>query len=196
MTRLIVAASIAASLVLLSGCVSNDPLAVDANNENFTSADGTVTEVAPANRGEALSFESSDTTDGSTVSAEDYRGSVLVVNFWYASCPPCRAEAPDLAELATVYADQGVRFLGVNVYDNASGAQSFEKTFDIPYPSALDADTGELRLAFAGDLPPSGIPTTFIVDRDGRVAARLLGYIYDRSMFEDMLDRVVAEASP
>jgi thiol-disulfide isomerase/thioredoxin len=195
-TRLIVAASIAASLVLLSGCVSNDPLAVDANNENFTSADGTVTEVAPANRGEALSFESSDTTDGSTVSAEDYRGSVLVVNFWYASCPPCRAEAPDLAELATVYADQGVRFLGVNVYDNASGAQSFEKTFDIPYPSALDADTGELRLAFAGDLPPSGIPTTFIVDRDGRVAARLLGYIYDRSMFEDMLDRVVAEASP
>jgi thiol-disulfide isomerase/thioredoxin len=195
-TRLIVAASIAASLALLSGCVSNDPLAVDANNENFTSADGTVTEVAPANRGEALSFESSDMTDGSTVSAEDYRGSVLVVNFWYASCPPCRAEAPDLAELATVYADQGVRFLGVNVYDNASGAQSFEKTFDIPYPSALDADTGELRLAFAGDLPPSGIPTTFIVDRDGRVAARLLGYIYDRSMFEDMLDRVVAEATP
>jgi thiol-disulfide isomerase/thioredoxin len=195
-TRLIVAASIAASLVLLSGCVSNDPLAVDANNENFTSTDGTVTEVAPANRGEAVSFESSDMTDGSTVSAEDFRGSVLVVNFWYAACPPCRAEAPDLAELATVYADHGVRFLGVNVYDNASGAQSFEKTFDIPYPSALDADTGELRLAFAGDLPPSGIPTTFIVDRDGRVAARLLGYIYDRSMFEDMLDRVVAEASP
>jgi thiol-disulfide isomerase/thioredoxin len=194
--RLIVAASIAASLALLSGCVSNDPLAVDANNENFTSADGTVTEVAPANRGEALSFESSDMTDGSTVSAEDYRGSVLVVNFWYASCPPCRAEAPDLAELATVYADQGVRFLGVNVYDNASGAQSFEKTFDIPYPSALDADTGELRLAFASDLPPSGIPTTFIIDRDGRVAARLLGYIYDRSMFEDMIDRVVAEATP
>ena len=192
----ILAVGVAASLLVLGGCVSNDPLAVDANNQNFTSADGTVTEVAPANRGEALSFESSDMTDGSTVSAEDYRGSVLVVNFWYASCPPCRAEAPDLAELATVYADQGVRFLGVNVYDNASGAQSFEKTFDIPYPSALDADSGALRLAFAGDLPPSGIPTTFIIDRDGQVAARLLGYIYDRSMFEDMIDRVVAEATP
>jgi len=195
-TRLIIAASIAASLALLSGCVSNDPLAVDANNENFTSADGSVTEVAPANRGEAVSFESSDTTDGSTLRAEDFRGSVLVVNFWYAACPPCRAEAPDLAELATVYADQGVRFLGVNVFDNASGAQSFEKSFDIPYPSILDADTGELRLAFASDLPPSGIPTTFIVDRDGRVAARVLGFLSDRSMFEDMLDRVVAEASP
>jgi len=194
--RDILAASLVASLFVLGGCVSNDPLAVDANNQNFTSADGTVTEVAPANRGEALSFESSDMTDGSTVSAEDYRGSVLVVNFWYASCPPCRAEAPDLAELATVYAEQGVRFLGVNVYDNASGAQSFEKTFDIPYPSALDADSGALRLAFAGDLPPSGIPTTFIIDRDGQVAARLLGYIYDRSMFEDMIDRVVAEATP
>ena len=196
MRRGILTASLVASLLVTGGCVSNDPLAQDATNVNFTSADGTVTEVAPANRGDAVSFESSDMTDGSTVSAEDYRGSVLVVNFWYASCPPCRAEAPDLAELATVYADQGVRFLGVNVYDNASGAQSFEKTFDIPYPSALDADSGELRLAFAGDLPPSGIPTTFIVDRDGRVAARLLGYIYDRSMFEDMLDRVVAEATP
>jgi thiol-disulfide isomerase/thioredoxin len=194
--RAILAASLVASLLVLGGCASNDPLAQDATNANFTSADGTVTEVAPANRGELVSFESSDTTDGSTVSAEDFRGSVLVVNFWYAACPPCRAEAPDLAELATIYADQGVHFLGVNVYDNASGAQSFEKTFDIPYPSALDADTGTLRLAFAGDLPPSGIPTTFIVDRDGRVAARLLGYIYDRSMFEDMLDRVVAEGTP
>ncbi|MEY4898911.1 MAG: hypothetical protein RL294_722 [Actinomycetota bacterium] len=196
MRRAILAASLVASLLVLGGCASNDPLAQDATNANFTSADGTVTEVAPANRGELVSFESSDTTDGSTVSAEDFRGSVLVVNFWYAACPPCRAEAPDLAELATIYADQGVHFLGVNVYDNASGAQSFEKTFDIPYPSALDADTGTLRLAFAGDLPPSGIPTTFIVDRDGRVAARLLGYIYDRSMFEDMLDRVVAEGTP
>jgi thiol-disulfide isomerase/thioredoxin len=195
-TRLIVAASIAASLVLLSGCVSNDPLAVDANNENFTSADGSVTEVAPANRGEAVSFESSDTTDGSTLRSEDFRGSVLVVNFWYAACPPCRAEAPDLAELATTYANKGVLFLGVNVFDNASGAQSFETSFDIPYPSILDADTGELRLAFASDLPPSGIPTTFIVDRDGRVADRVLGFLSARSMFEDMLDRVVAEASP
>jgi len=194
--RVILTAGLVSSLLVLGGCASNDPLAVDANNENFTSADGTVTEVAPANRGDAVSFESSDTTDGSTVNAEDFRGSVLVVNFWFAACPPCRAEAPDLAELAAVYADQGVRFLGVNVYDNASGAQSFEKTFDIPYPSALDADSGELRLAFAGDLPPSGIPATFIVDRDGRVAARLLGYIYDRSMFEDMINRVVAEATP
>ena len=193
---MIVAASLAASLGLLGGCVSNDPLAVDANNENFTSADGSVTEVAPANRGNAVSFESSDTTDGSTLRSEDFRGSVLVVNFWYAACPPCRAEAPDLAELATGYADQGVLFLGVNVFDNASGAQSFEKSFDIPYPSILDADTGELRLAFASELPPSGIPTTFIVDRDGRVAARVLGFLADRSMFEDMLERVVAEAAP
>ncbi|CAB4622129.1 unannotated protein [freshwater metagenome] len=196
MKRMIVAASLAASLVFLGGCVSNDPLAVDANNENFTSADGSVTEVAPANRGEAVSFESSDTTDHSTLSSQDFRGSVLVVNFWYAACPPCRAEAPDLADLATAYADKGVLFLGVNVFDNTAGAQSFENSFDIPYPSILDADTGTLRLAFASDLPPSGIPTTLIVDRDGRVAARVLGFLADRSMFEDMLDSVVAEAAP
>ncbi len=196
MKRLLIAVSLAASTVLVGGCVANDPLAIDANDENFTSTDGSVTEVAPTNRGEAVSFESSDTTDGSTLRSENFLGSVLVVNFWYAACPPCRAEAPDLADLAATYADRGVRFLGVNVFDNASGAQSFEKSFDIPYPSVLDADTGELRLAFAGDLPPSGIPTTFIIDRDGRVAARVLGLLADRSMFEDMLDRVVAEAAP
>ena len=194
--RGLLAASLVASVLVLGGCAANDPLAEVANDSNFTSADGTVTEVAPANRGEAVSFESSDTSDGSTIRAEDYLGSVLVVNFWYAACPPCRLEAPDLADLATVYADKGVRFLGVNVYDNAAGANSFENAFDIPYPSVLDADTGELRLAFASDLPPSGVPTTIIVDRDGRVAARVLGYIADRSMFEDMLDTVVAEAAP
>ncbi|MEY4319910.1 MAG: hypothetical protein RL378_1014, partial [Actinomycetota bacterium] len=94
MRRAILGATLAASLLVIGGCVSNDLLAQDATNTNFTSADGTVTEVAPANRGESVSFESSDMTDGSTVSAEDYRGSVLVVNFWYAACPPCRAEAP------------------------------------------------------------------------------------------------------
>ena len=193
--RSILAAGLVVSTLLLGGCATNDPLAQVANDANFTSADGTVTEVAPANRGDAIAFDSNDTTDGSTIRAEDYRGSVVVVNFWYAACPPCRLEAPDLADLATVYADKGVRFLGVNVYDNTSGAKSFEKTFGIPYPSVLDADTGAVRLAFANDLPPSGVPTTIIVDRDGRVAARLLGYIYDRSMFEDMLDSVVAEAT-
>ena len=144
-------------------------------------------------RDDAISFELSNTTDGSTIRSSDYLGSVLIVNFWFAACPPCRFEAPDLAELAAQYADREVQFLGVNVYDDVAVANSFERDFEIPYPSILDADTGEVRLAFAGQLPPNGVPTTIIIDRQGRVASRLSGAILDRAVFEEMIESVLAE---
>jgi len=191
--RATLAASLVASLLVLGGCVSNDPLANDLNDQNYTSADGAITELAVSNREEPVSFESSETTDGSTISSEGYVGSVLVVNFWFAACPPCRYEAPDLAEISANYAADGVQFLGINVYDEREVANSFEREFAIPYPSILDVSTGELRLAFSGQLPPNGVPTTIIVDRSGRVAARLSGAILDRAVFEEMIDSVLAE---
>jgi thiol-disulfide isomerase/thioredoxin len=184
---------VAASLLVLGGCVSNDPLANDVIDQNYTSDDGAITELAASNREEPVSFESSETTDGSTISSDDYLGSVLVVNFWFAACPPCRYEAPDLAEISEKYAADGVQFLGINVYDEREVANSFEREFAIQYPSILDVSTGELRLAFSGQLPPNGVPTTIIVDRSGRVAARLSGAILDRAVFEEMIESVLAE---
>jgi thiol-disulfide isomerase/thioredoxin len=191
--RAILAVSLVASLLVLGGCVSNDPLANDVIDQNYTSADGAITELAVSNRKEPVSFESSETTDGSTISSDDYVGSVLVVNFWFAACPPCRYEAPDLAEISEKYAADGVQFLGINVYDEREVANSFEREFAIQYPSILDVSTGELRLAFSGQLPPNGVPTTIIVDRSGRVAARLSGAILDRAVFEEMIESVLAE---
>lgn len=193
MKRHITIAALVVASFALTGCVANDPLANEVVEQNYTSADGTITELAIANRDAPISFESTATTDGSTVSSEDYLGSVLVVNFWFASCPPCRYEAPDLADIAANYAAEGVQFLGVNVYDELDMAKSFETDFAIPYPSVLDVATGEIRLAFSGQLPPNGVPTTVIVDRSGRVAARLSGAIMDRAVFEDMIDSVLAE---
>ena len=193
MRRAILAVSLVASLFVLGGCVSNDPLANDVIDQNYTSADGAITELAVSNREEPVSFESSETTDGSTISSEGYVGSVLVVNFWFAACPPCRYEAPDLAEISEKYAADGVQFLGINVYDEREVANSFEREFAIQYPSILDVSTGELRLAFSGQLPPNGVPTTIIVDRSGRVAARLSGAILDRAVFEEMIESVLAE---
>lgn len=193
MRRAILAVSVAASLLVLGGCVSNDPLANDVIDQNYTSADGAITELAVSNREEPVSFESSETTNGSTISSDDYVGSVLVVNFWFAACPPCRYEAPDLAEISEKYAADGVQFLGINVYDEREVANSFEREFAIQYPSILDVSTGELRLAFSGQLPPNGVPTTIIVDRSGRVAARLSGAILDRAVFEEMIESVLAE---
>ena len=193
MRRAVLAVSLVASLLVLGGCVSNDPLANDVIDQNYTSADGAITELAVSNREEPVSFESSETTDGSTISSEGYVGSVLVVNFWFAACPPCRYEAPDLAEISEKYAADGVQFLGINVYDEREVANSFEREFAIQYPSILDVSTGELRLAFSGQLPPNGVPTTIIVDRSGRVAARLSGAILDRAVFEEMIESVLAE---
>ncbi len=193
MKRLVVALSLATSLVLLGGCASNDPLANQVTEDDYTSSDGSITELALSNRDEPILFESSNTTNDSTIRSSDYVGSVVIVNFWFAACPPCRFEAPDLAELAAQYADREVQFLGVNVYDDVAVANSFERDFDIPYPSILDADTGEVRLAFAGQLPPNGVPTTIIIDRQGRVASRLSGAILDRAVFEEMIESVLAE---
>lgn len=193
MKRLVVALSLATSLVLLGGCASNDPLANQVTEDDYTSSDGSITELALSNRDEPILFESSNTTNDSTIRSSDYVGSVVIVNFWFAACPPCRFEAPDLAELAAQYADREVQFLGVNVYDDVAVANSFERDFEIPYPSILDADTGEVRLAFAGQLPPNGVPTTIIIDRQGRVASRLSGAILDRAVFEEMIESVLAE---
>lgn len=181
-----------ASALAVSGCTSNDTLADQVGSgDNYISGDGALVEVAPANRGKPIEFEA-EANDGSTISTDDLRGDVVVVNFWYASCPPCRIEAPELAKYARSV-PEGVRFLGVNVYDGEAASQSFEEKFDIPYPSILDVNTGAVRLAFAGSLPPNAVPVTIILDREGRVAARMSGYFADIDILTSMVDKVVDE---
>lgn len=189
--------ALASLLVLVSalavgGCASNDTLAEQlGSGDNFISGDGALVEVAPENRGDPIEFAAT-ANDGSDVSAEGLRGSVVVVNFWYASCPPCRIEAPELAKYAKSAPD-GVKFLGVNVYDGEAAAKSFEDKFDVPYPSILDVSTGAVRLAFAGSLPPNAVPVTIILDREGRVAARMSGYFSDINILISMVDKVREE---
>lgn len=175
---------------MLAGCTSSEPLA-DASG-NFTSADGAVVEITAANRTSPIEFTTTATTDGSTLSAADLRGQVTVVNFWYASCPPCRAEASTLAGVANEYADRA-HFFGVNVYDQSAVANAFEDTFGIPYPSVLDVDKGAVRLAFATDYGPNAVPTTLVLDADGRVAGRISGAIVDESILTGMIDGVLEE---
>jgi thiol-disulfide isomerase/thioredoxin len=178
-----------ASTLAFGGCANNDSLAQQLGAEdNFISGDGALVEVAPDNREKPIEF-AAVANDGSTVSTGDLRGSVVVVNFWYASCPPCRIEAPELAEYARTEPG-GVRFLGVNTYDGEAAAKSFEETFDVPYPSILDVSTGAVRLAFAGSLPPNAVPVTIILDREGRVAARMSGYFSDINILISMVDKV------
>ncbi|MFJ3490075.1 TlpA family protein disulfide reductase [Leifsonia aquatica] len=192
---LVLPAAAAATALLLSGCTANDSLASQyrsGSGQNYIAGDGTVSEFAAGSRGDAVSFQG-DLADGSPVSSKDYAGDVLVVNFWYAGCPPCRVEAPDLEALYQKYKAEGVDFLGVNLYDSASTAASFEKDKGVTYPSVLDRDTGSVLLAFSKTVPPKATPTTLVIDKKGRVSARILGAIPDRSILDSLISDAVAE---
>ena len=178
----------------LTGC-SSDPLAEqyrEGSNKNYIAGDGSVTEINLENRGDVITF-SGTTETGATVSSADYLGNVLVVNFWYAGCAPCRAEAPDLEQVYTETAPSGVNFLGVNVRDQAATIDSFNVRFGITYPSIIDQD-GQAQLAFAAQVPPNAVPTTLILDSEGRVAARILGQLKDPSILSTLITDIAAES--
>ena len=121
----------------------------------------------------------------------EVRGDVVVINVWGSWCAPCREEAPILAATSAAYANQGVRFVGVNVRDNPAAAIAFEESYGITYPS-IDDSNGKALLSLADHLPGAGVPVTLLLDRDGRPAARVLGAVQE-STLTALLDTVLAE---
>jgi thiol-disulfide isomerase/thioredoxin len=115
-----------------------------------------------------------NTLAGGHLSLASYRGSVTVLNFWASWCGPCRAEAPGFAALAARSRSAGVRFLGIDIQDQAASALAFARTFRIVYPSLSDPG-GDIALAFRSTIPPAAIPTTLIINRAGRITARIIG---------------------
>ncbi|MDN4641730.1 TlpA disulfide reductase family protein [Agreia sp. PsM10] len=194
-TRVGLAGLVVAGTVLLAGC-ANDPLAdqyLSGDSKNYIAGDGTVTEIEPDSRQQPVDFAGT-TAEGTSVSQADYAGEVVVLNFWYASCAPCRVEAPELAKLSEKYDGEGASFLGVNVRDQAPQAISFEENYGIDYPSVIDTD-GALQLAFSGDVSPNAVPTTLVIDKQGRVAARILGQVSEPSILDTLIRDTIAESS-
>lgn len=163
----------------LVGCGS-DGRVEPAAEAGFVQGGGVVTVIDPDDREPAPAFAGS-TLDGATVDLADQRGDVVVMNVWGSWCAPCRAEAPALAAVAEETDDDGVVFLGVNTRDTKTAATAFEDEFGIEYPSVVDSD-GRLLLAFRDTLPPAAIPSTLVVDREGRMAARVIGPISESSL--------------
>ena len=191
------ALALAAAVIVLAGCTSSDPLAQqyrEGTGQGYISGDGAYTVIAEADRGEPVEFAGL-IENGDAVSSDDYRGDVLVVNFWYAGCPPCRLEAADLETLSQRFVADGVSFLGVNIYDQAPTALSFANEFGVTYPSILDVNDGSVRLAFAGQVAPNAVPTTLVLDQQGRVAARISGLLTEPSVLRSMITDVLAEAA-
>ncbi|MDO4918322.1 TlpA disulfide reductase family protein [Kocuria sp.] len=190
-----VVAVVAALGLALTGCSSgSDNLAQQANaggDKGYVAGDGSVSEYAPDQRKAPVSFDAA-MYDGSTVSAQSLRGKPAVLNFWYAGCAPCRAEAPDLKALHQEYGSK-VQFMGVNLRDQEATAEAFERNFSIDYPSATDLD-GAVLLALSDYVPPQAVPTTLVLDSQGRVAARVLGKA-DKSTLDALIKDTVAESA-
>jgi thiol-disulfide isomerase/thioredoxin len=161
--------TVPAVLVAVAGCAQTMGGA-----EGFVSGSGTVTVLGRSHRPSAPPV-SGRTLDGRRLALADLRGSTVVLNVWGSWCAPCRDEAPDLVRAAHRMQDEDVQFVGINVREpGIASAQAFARRYDVPYPSIYDTDGSEL-LGFRDTLPPDAIPSTLVIDEQGRVAARVLG---------------------
>lgn len=175
----------------LTACSSSS--SNEQSNSRYISGDGSVVVVPEAERVAAPEI-TGETLDGKSFNLADYKGKVVPLNIWASWCAPCRAEAPALEQLSRELGPKGVQFVGINTRDTKPAAQAFVKRFDLTYPDVWDPD-GKIQLQFRGTLPPQAIPSTLVVDRQGRVAARILGKI-DRTQMRELLTDLLAEPGP
>ena len=167
--------------LLLTSCSGGG---TSSSQESFVAGNGSVTFINLAKRVAAPALS------GMTLSGTNYRftvGQVAVVNVWASWCSPCRAEAPTLAVLSHKFSD--VAFIGILTRDNPATAEAFQRRFALPYPTLID---DSLLIGFKGSLPANAIPSTVVIDKKGKVAARISGEITVASL-TDLLERVGAE---
>jgi thiol-disulfide isomerase/thioredoxin len=188
MTRLrpLAGAVIVAVALSASGCGGGVD---DTGDQGYVSGEGVITLVPEADRKKPGEV-SGETLEGEELSLASYEGTVVVVNVWGAWCPPCRAEADDLAAAARELAPDGVQFVGINTRDaSQDNALSFQRSYEVPYPSIYDPG-GRNLLAFRGTLTPNAIPSTVIIDAEGRVAASILGEVTSKTTLVDLVEEV------
>jgi thiol-disulfide isomerase/thioredoxin len=191
--RVVAGAALAAAVVLGAAACDGGGTAQDSavgNGSSFVQGSYGTTVFAAGSRPQAPQVTAKTLTGaGFRLSAD--RGSVVVMNFWGSWCPPCRAEAPTLGQLARHFAADGVRFVGVDIRDNPASAEAFDQTFRISYPSLNDPND-LIALDFNGSVPPAGTPATLVIDRTGHIAARIIGPVSYNSA-EALLTQVSAE---
>jgi DsbE subfamily thiol:disulfide oxidoreductase len=128
-----------------------------------------------------------ETVDGDDLDAAAYAdGSVLVINVWANWCDPCRLEQPMLVELADLYEDDGVRFLGINYQDDRDAARAWVREYGVPYPSLFDPSGRS-----AADLGFPALPDTYVVDGEGTIRWAVFGKTDEREL-SGLIDDVLA----
>jgi thiol-disulfide isomerase/thioredoxin len=131
------------------------------------------------------------TLAGAHFDVNEWRGNIVVVNFWGSWCAPCRQEAPNLQRAASETYSRGVRFVGIDVRDSRDSAIGFENSYHVIYPSLFDQASRQ-GLEFHR-LAPQATPSTFVLDRQGRVAARFIGATSYRPLMAT-IDQLLAQS--
>ncbi|MEU3189849.1 TlpA disulfide reductase family protein [Streptomyces sp. NPDC006992] len=186
----LLAAGIAAGALLLSAC-GEEQTGSSSGDTKFVQGTGEITKV-PKSRRSSVPDLAGPSVDGKKLKLSDFKGKVVVLNVWGSWCSPCRAEAPNLAKVARDTEDRGVAFVGINTRDlDKANAKAFERNYDIDYPSFYDP-SGKLILKFPKNtLSPQAIPSTLILDKDGKVAVRALKELSEkelRSALDPLID--------
>ena len=172
----VLAAAVLAGVLLIVVLATGWPGSGSSGN-GVTTVDGNANAVVYAAGHRPLVPEFSGTTlTGSKLSFSDYRGKVVVLNFWGSWCVPCREEASTLAAVASKYQPSGVSFLGVDVRDTTASALAFAHSFHVGYPSVSDPSSA-ITLDFTAKVPIAGTPTTLVVDRTGHIAGAVFGTV-------------------
>ncbi|MFD3468540.1 TlpA family protein disulfide reductase [Streptomyces sp. NPDC058682] len=190
---LLTAVTVAGALTL-TACSGSDSGKPTGTGGNYVTGASGISTVSKEERVEAPKLDG-ETVDDGTLDTTTLKGKVVVLNVWGSWCPPCRNEAKYFAQVSKELADAGkdVAFVGINTRDNSKqNAITFEEDYGITYPSLYDP-AGKLMLRFPkGALNPNAIPSTIILDREGKIAARTLAPINDEQL-RSMIDPVLAE---
>ncbi|SDN57827.1 TlpA family protein disulfide reductase [Streptomyces wuyuanensis] len=191
--RTLLAVGALAAALTLSACTGDsNGRSGGGGDTNFVTGTGGISTAAKGKRTAAPQLAGKDLT-GKPLDLADYKGKVVVLNLWGSWCAPCRAEAPYLTKVSEETRSKGVEFVGINTRDPQTGpALAFEKNYEVRYPSFHDP-IGKLILKFPkGSLNPQAIPSTIVIDREGKIAARALTALDDKQL-RSMIDPVVAE---
>ncbi|RZU30692.1 TlpA family protein disulfide reductase [Blastococcus saxobsidens] len=171
-TLLVAAGALAGAL---AACSPGEDGARSGSGEyEFTEPTPPATVLAEDQRAQAPAF-SGELLDGTPFDSSSLAGDVAVINFWGSWCVPCRVETPEFQAVHADVAARGVQFLGIDVKDQRQMAVAFVERLGVAYPSVFDP-RGEVAMAFRG-FPANVVPSTILLDRDGRVAAVYTGQV-------------------
>ena len=181
-----------ASVLAVAGCSEGaDTVAGQAragDGKGYVAGDGTIEQIQPGDRSTTITVRGK-TLEGDDVDTAAYRGKVVVLNTWGSWCPPCNAEAPGLQKTWSELKSKDVQFLGIDVREGPDAGRAFQRKFALTYPS-LAWDGGGVLLQLKGKA--SATPTTLVLDRQGRLAARISGEARGTTL-ADMVEQVLSE---